>query len=277
MKRFYNRIYSDYLLRNRLYVYESILQEIVEKKYSVLTVKSFFYSLKNKSLPETFVILRHDIDTDIQTGEMFLEIERRSGLSATYYLRKTTADTQFAKKIMNSGGEVGYHFEEISELCKKNGIQTWSDVCSNIDLIQRQFKQNLLWFRRTTGSDSCTVASHGDFINRYLGISNRAFLDRALYDDCDIIGEAYDNALIQSLDYYVSDCGYPNFYKTEPFTDALKKSRRICFLTHPRHWRCSRKINTKDNVNRMVEDVLWRLRGSARNTSFPMNSRISKK
>ncbi len=37
----------------------------------------------------------------------------------------------------------------------------------------------------------------------------------------------------------------------------MKKYRVIYMLTHPRHWKNNRKVNTKDNIKRIYEGILW--------------------
>ena len=81
------------------------------------------------------------------------------------------------KIIADSGFEVGYHYEEIAEYAKKNKVKNQHDIRTNLSIIRQQFLDNLIRFRKESGVQINTCASHGDFVNRYLNITNTEILD----------------------------------------------------------------------------------------------------
>jgi hypothetical protein len=124
----------------------------------------------------------------------------------------------------------------------------------------QEFEGNLGRLERELGFKIRTVASHGDFANRKLGIQNYEILrDCALRQRLGIECEGYDPILMNFFDAYLSDGGPKRGFKRgSPFT-AIHSKRRICLLTHPRHWRTNSGVNTKNNVIRLGEEIKWRI------------------
>ena len=105
------------------------------------------------------------------------------------------------------------------------------------------------------------MASHGDFINIRLGISNDVILnDSQLREKCNITLEAYDN----SINQYVID-RHADQILLDNFSEKVKKSVYlgcpiIMALTHPRNWKVDYCANTIDNIGRLVEGIKYRVK-----------------
>lgn len=70
---------------------------------------------------EQVVILRHDIDTDIAKAVQLAELEQKCGVHSTYFVLITSdfynvfskRSAEDLQKILNSGHEIGLHFDEV--------------------------------------------------------------------------------------------------------------------------------------------------------------------
>jgi hypothetical protein len=103
-----------------------------------------------------------------------------------------------------------------------------------------------------------TVCSHGDFANRKLGIVNNMITkDIKLKEDLKIECETYDKNIMESFDIYVSDKPYPVFYTPNSIFEYIGKENIICMLSHPKQWRTSWLCNTKENIKRLYEGLVW--------------------
>jgi hypothetical protein len=255
-----NRIISDYFMKSRLKEYESILVNSLELGYKHISIYDYYIKLINNTLnDEKYFIHRHDIDTDVKTARKMFEIEKKHNIRATYYFRLSTLDFPFMKDIHNFGSEVSYHPEEISTYCKKHNLKSTDDVYKYIEEIRDDFRSNFLYIEDKLGFKLYTIAGHGDFVNRKLGITNSFLLeDIALREELGIVCEAYDSKLFDSFESYIRDLPYPIFYKPESIFNRLGKSNIICMLTHPRQWETNWIENTKDNLKRFYEGKKWR-------------------
>jgi hypothetical protein len=254
-----NRIYSDYFLPSRLGEYEKLLAIAVKENYQHLTIPEFYALAKSNSLHGKYFIHRHDIDTDVSTARELFLIEKKLSVKTSFYFRLNTIDVPLMNEIRNYGSEVGYHFEELSDFCKTNKIKSAEEAKKHYDTIRKLFAENFLALEKKCGFKIKTIASHGDFVNREIGVSNFDFITRELMDQLKIDFECYDELLIRNYGTILSDTGYPEFYKQGNPFDAIKKNdQRIYLLTHPRHWRKAIIENTSDNLTRFFQGLKYK-------------------
>lgn len=256
-----NRIYSDYLMPSRLGEYEELIVKLIKNGYKHVTFRDYKYMLKNNLLQnKKYFINRHDIDTDTDTAtaKEFFSIEKQHNVVATYYFRMCTLDFDFMKEIESYGSEVGYHFEEMAQFAKDNHIHSRDELMNGMDKIKKIFKGNFKMIENRLGVKLKTVCSHGDFINRKLNIVNNEITkDASLREELGIECEAYDKEIMNSFDVYVADRPYPAFYAPESVFEYIGKVNIICLLSHPRQWRVSPILNTKENMKRLYEEFSW--------------------
>ena len=75
----------------------------------------------NDTLPQQCVILRHDIDNDINKALKFAELEHEEGVSSTYFVLLTSdfynafsyKSTKSLTAIAELGHDIGLHFDEV--------------------------------------------------------------------------------------------------------------------------------------------------------------------
>jgi len=253
-----NRIYSDYFMPSRFNEYERIIKRLKDSGYIFVTFKEYKKLLDKDKLYGKIFINRHDIDSDIATAKEFFKIEKKYGVKASYYFRLSTLDFDFMREIEEYGSEASYHFEEIATFAKDNHIKSKNEIVKRIDNIKNIFKQNFKNIENEVGYKLETVCSHGDFVNRKLQIVNNELTkDNNLRNELGIICETYDKELMDSFDIYISDKPYPIFYTPMSIFEYINKVNIICMLTHPRQWRSSWLCNTKENLKRVYEGLIW--------------------
>lgn len=260
------KIYEDYIKRDRLPQYKNLLQIAKDNGYLMLGVADFYDMIQNLGNIQkgTKIILnRHDIDTSPRVAaEMFLiekEVYGKNG-SATYYFRNSTIDNELISAIDEYGYEAGYHYEEISDYEKKHKLKNIECIKEKLPEIRQQFLYDLENFRKSTGSNSVTVASHGDFINTKLLLQNYAILeDQATREKAGIKVEAYDRSIM--------DCVYARFadhlllgnFLNEVIDSIEQRCEIIMILSHPRNWKVDIAANTKENIKRFYQGILYRM------------------
>jgi hypothetical protein len=255
-----NRIYGDYFIPSRLDEYERLVKTSSEIGYEHTTFRNYNQKLKNGSLGnQKYFINRHDIDTDVATAKKFFEIEKKYNAKATYYFRLSTLDFEFMKEIEEYGSEASYHFEEIASYAKKNHIKSEDEIIKHLDKIKEEFKKNFQMTESKMGKIKLqTVCSHGDFANRKLGIVNNMITkDLKLREELGIECETYDKNIMESFDIYLSDGAFSLTMKAEDLINMMKDKNTVCMLTHPRQWNTSWLCNTKENLKRLYEGLVW--------------------
>lgn len=96
-------------------VYRDLLERLKKHEYRCISYDEI------PQPEEKVVILRHDIDTDIAKAVQLAELEQKCGVHSTYFVlltsdfynvfsKKSAEDLQ---KILNSGHEIGLHFDEV--------------------------------------------------------------------------------------------------------------------------------------------------------------------
>lgn len=232
--------------------YERLCKAITASKYDILTFRDFFeWNVDGDGI----ILLRHDVDRDIQHALNIAKVEYDNGIRSTYYCRpaKKVLIPGVMDTIASYGHEIGYHYETLD---KCNG---------DMDMAIRQFTGELSEFRRRY--DVKTVCMHGNPLTKH---DNRDIWKKCRLSDFDLIGEPY-----LSLDYdkfeYFSDSGRnwnvnrnkvkdtinvkkagKEIRDSNDLIDIIKTSypKNLCILTHPERW-CK---SFPDYVRRYVVD-----------------------
>lgn len=255
--------------------YRSLLQLAIAKEYSVISIRDFWNLIhKQGKLDGRYLLLRHDIDTDLETAKEFFKIERQIGVKASYYFRLKTIDIGFMRELEDVGMEAGYHYEELASFAKEKRIKDKSTIIKCLPEIKARFSENLWRLREETGLPITVVASHGDFVNRYLGIPNWIILeDKAFRLEMNIDLEVYDEDLMKFVTSRHSDTQYPTFWLPDNPCHAIEQLEPVVYvLTHPRHWRANNKENFWDDFERLSEGFKYRY-----NINLPLKTRLLKR
>ena len=239
------QLFIKYLKNNRLLEYEQIIKKALQNGYEVISLRDFV--LKNYDSSKKLFILRHDVDHFSSGTRAMFEIEKKYGVKSSFYFRNSTFEPKLMRAIEAYGSEASLHFEPVADFVKANGIKSkeelekvknWKQRCLNI------LKSDLERFRNLLGIECLTIASHGEYENRLVGIPNNYLTEsKESYKYLDIKLEAYNKDFISQISCYISDVpieinsGYR--YGVTPFEAIEKKESFILFLTHPNHWHYS--------------------------------------
>ena len=104
-----------------LTTYKKLLQELLANCYSFQTLQDFIQQPEKKT-----VILRHDVDRKPGNALVVAKIEKEGGIKASYYFRivKESYDESIIKQIAGMGHEIGYHYENLSEISRKPEVRS---------------------------------------------------------------------------------------------------------------------------------------------------------
>lgn len=93
--------------------YENMILSLKKNNYEIV-------DYKNYEGKERIVILRHDVDFSLEKALEMAELENKLNVSAIYFVLLSTdfynvaskKSIEIIKKIINSGGTIGLHFDE---------------------------------------------------------------------------------------------------------------------------------------------------------------------
>lgn len=245
-----------------LIMFELLLRSFVKQEYSFHTFELF---LAQK--PERSIIIRHDIDDSKFRALKFAEMERRLGISSSYYFRikKCSFNEDLMRRIADMGHEIGYHYEDLS---LNNG---------NFEKAIVSFEKNLNTFRKIYPVK--TICMHGRALSKY---DNRALWTKYNYRDFGIIGEPYFDLNYDKV-LYLTDTGQSwsgsrysirdkvkskydfNFHSTfDIIANIDKLPDQIMITSHPDRWAFSLfewyVINTHMKTRDRLKRILFRNR-----------------
>jgi len=235
---YYTVIMKDFTLS----AYERYLKEI---KRSFSLVLRFDEFLQKQVPPQSFCIIRHDVDRRPGNALLMAEIEKRLAVRSTYYFRVKhhAFKPDIIRRISEMGHEVGYHYECLT------------DSRGDVRAALKDFEIKLLTLREIAPVN--TISMHGSPLSRF---DNRDLWRDGKNHDLllqkhSILGEIY-----LDIDYseiaYISDTGRnwsrersnirdrvesglnPDFADGEGLLDYLKARPhpRIIMLFHPERW-----------------------------------------
>jgi hypothetical protein len=264
--RIAQRIYCDYLRTERLGELRGLIGRAVDLGYETLTLSAFAGLVDSGSAtgPERVLLLRHDIDSDVARARRIWEIERELGVVGTYFFRRATWDVPFMRELVAGGCEVGYHYEELATLVKQQGAATAGEARELIVPGRERLRAALTELRAQSAMPLDVLASHGDFANRHVDVSNVELLsDRQFRAEIGVRLEAYD--LEEHVDARASDDACPNAWQPVDPLGAIERSMPVVeLLVHPRAWGAAPAANGRADLARMTEGCLYALRRARR-------------
>ncbi|MEG1950865.1 MAG: hypothetical protein RR137_10955 [Odoribacter sp.] len=261
LRKICGRIYDDFFRGSRLELYDKMLKDAIANEYHFYTIEDFNKKIIEGSLDDTmkYAIIRHDIDTDPLTAYKLFQIERKYNIKSTYYFRLSTINKNIIAEISNFGSEVSYHYEEIASYAKSHRIKSKKEIEKYIDNIRNEFINNLLKFRTELNLPCLTIASHGDFVNKYLGITNYDLLNDVIRVENNIQLEAYDTAFMKFVTSRIADLGViDGLWTPRGFYESIATQEKVLYiLIHPRQWYSRISSNVKEELKRLYEGLKY--------------------
>jgi hypothetical protein len=209
--------------------YRALVDSIYNSTHQTVTVSEAFDS---PSSP--FVVLRHDVDRNVQRAIDMAHIEHEVGVESTFYFRNRTWNPETVTEIASMGHEIGYHYETLGD--------NKGEMAAAIE----QFENELNSYRRVVNID--TICPHGRPLSPH---RSQDILPEIELSEYDIKGDAYD--LLDKYDLiYASDTNRSWNTHSESFgpintTSDLKRffeastGENVYILAHPGRWARTRK------------------------------------
>ena len=254
------RIYNDYLMPGRWAEYRAFLSSAKANGYQFVRHQDAETTLVAAEGRLLF-FLRHDIDSDVAIAQTMFSIERELGIHSTYYFRRCTVDLDLMREIHSFGSEVGYHYEELSDHIKARGVRSREKILPEMDTIRETFLHNLKALEAALGTKVHTVASHGDWANRSIGLENTALMSDNLRAAAGIRLEAYDERFTRHLSFRASDLGQSDLWKpSSPIEATAALKPVVLVLVHPRQWQRAPISRLRMDTQRLLEGLRHRLK-----------------
>jgi hypothetical protein len=245
-----------------LSIYRDLLEVVCSSGYKTTNIRDYLLNGLNGKC----IILRHDVDREVERNLAMARLENEYGISSTYYFRHVTDVfvPDAIKEVADLGHEVGFHYEVMDKAKgdKEKALKIFDTELNDL----RKY------------ADVTTACMHG---NPLASWSNRDLWRDHDFRDFGIIGEPYF-----SLDYskilYLTDTGrtwadrnirvkdvletpvdglnvkYGKSIKsTKDVMDLIRKEdvEQICVLAHPNRW-CDDMLGwTKELVMQNVKNV----------------------
>ncbi len=229
-----------------LETYKKLLETLLKKNYKFQTFKDYL-----NHPDEKVVILRHDVDKLPNNSLKTSIIENELGIQGTYYFRivPDSFDKKIILKIHNLGHEIGYHYEDVDLVSKKDPSLLKGTLEELISESYHSFISNLNRLRELT--TITTICMHGSPTAKH---DNKIIWNKYNYKDIGIIGEPY-----LDLDFnefgYLTDTGRRwngervsvrdkvlskfnfNFKNTEDIMKNIDSlPPKIMITVHPQRW-----------------------------------------
>ena len=216
-----------------LSAYRNLLLALQKAGYCFLPfgdVRQFMLDHPHESLPDKYVMLRHDVDLRAGNSLLTAQIENKLDIRASYYFRVVEQSNQpdIIRKIALLGHEIGYHYEDMSVA---NG---------DIDKALDHFSEWLGYFRQFYPVK--TICMHGAPTSRYDG---RDLWKTKSYQEFGIIGEPYLDIDFRKV-FYLTDTGRQ--------WDGYRVSVRDKVPQQDEWTRTGRTFHTTDDIIRCLDD-----------------------
>lgn len=236
------KLFIKYLQNDRIAEYDNIIKSAKENDYEVIGLRDYIEN--NYDNTKKLFMLRHDVDHFSDGTNKMFEVEKKHGVTSSFYFRNSTYEPKLIKEIESYGSESSLHFEPIADFVKAN-----QDIKNKEDLLKTDFKKrclsilksNLERYRLLCDIPCVTIASHGERENTLVSTPNNFLTeDINTYEYLGIKLEAYNQEMISKVTCYISDSpieindGYR--YGISPLESINNDEKFIMFLSHPNHW-----------------------------------------
>lgn len=194
--------------------WEAFCKRLQENEITSITIADCF-----KRGNQRFLVLKHDVETNVNKAYELAKIENKYGHKGTYYVQAYLLDNVrnigVLKKMQEMGHEISYHYDVMDS---NKG---------NIEKAIEEFKSNITRFEEN-GFQIRTLCQHGNPLVERMGYtSNRDFFRaekvQQLYGEmCDVMVDLKLKANIE-YDYY-SDAGRKFKLIFDPITNDIVNS-----------------------------------------------------
>ena len=198
--------------------YKKSLELFIENNYEITSFEQFLKAPGKKHL-----ILRHDIDFNLNAAYRMALIDHKLGIKSTFFLRvcangyslSSAPSIRIVKELIDMGHELNLHLDSGME-------EIWS--CSLEDSIDRQFKL----FEASTGFKAKGFSTHMPAVQGGLEYCN------AIVEKFSLNYHAYEKQFTSGQFKYISDS--MKMWREKPLVEFIDNVNKIQLLIHPIWW-----------------------------------------
>lgn len=196
--------------------FNHLLLALLKRGYHFLRYKDYQSTTVNLQSSivnhHSTILFRHDVDRLPQNALQTAKIEYELGIKGTYYFRivPKSYNIKIMQQIANLGHEIGYHYEDLDLILKKNKIlkmklfmekseanKSKILISQLIDLAYESFCKNLEILRQNF--DIKTICMHGSPLSP---LDNKLIWTKYNYKKLGILGEPYLDIDWTNFEYY---------------------------------------------------------------------------
>ena len=236
--------------------YNELCSAIFESKYRSKTMIDYL----NENPQGNVIILRHDVDSRIESALKLAQIERNYSLNATYYFRADAISRpDIVKNVADLGHEVGYHYE-VMDTAKGNyeeAIKIFKDTLEKFRSIA-EIKTICMHGTPFSPYDNLALWKHYDFND--FGITGEGYLsidfNKILYF-CDT-SRSWNGTKYKVKDVVQTSTSYLEKIKnTDDLINLIKngEKKQLYISTHPARWKEKTSDSIKDIMHQKVKNV----------------------
>lgn len=190
--------------------YKTLIRTVQQSFNGQVFTFADFLSVFEK--PDSFCIIRHDVDRNHSAALRMAASEAELGIQTSYYFR--AKDQDFNKKairrIDNLGHEVGFHYESLATARGnyKNALSDFKKCVRNFQII----------------AEISTISMHGSPLSEYNNLDLWHKFDRSkIFDELDLIGD-----VVLDIDYsdiaFITDTGRNWYSQKGNLRDKVRSS-----------------------------------------------------
>ena len=203
---------DDFTLKN----YKRCIELSLKNSYKFITMNNFF-SQENLNEHEKQIILRHDVDTQLDVAVKKAKIEKDLGVKSTYFIRLHShsynplclKDYNKIIKIIHYGHEIGLHYE--SDFYCYTSKEALYLLNKEVEILNDFFNINVK-----------TICPHEPTRTNLFYLAGTS------------LNQAYDNNLLSKFKY-ISDSSCR--WRDGSFYENIKEDhQKLYILTHPYWW-----------------------------------------
>jgi len=143
--------------------WEKFCRELAHKNVHSITARD----VAEKKTADTYIVLKHDVETNVAKAYAMAKIEQKYEHRGTYYVQayllEDVQNVSLLRQMSDMGHEISYHYD-VMDLCK-----------GNLEKAIKAYQKNVALFERN-GFEIKTVCQHGNPVVERVGYtSNRDF------------------------------------------------------------------------------------------------------
>jgi hypothetical protein len=251
-KKGVSRLDFDFTLKK----YNELCSAISESDYTAKTMISYLTEKHSGKV----IVLRHDVDSRIDSALKLAQIEKKYSLNATYYFRANAISRpDIVKSVASLGHEIGYHYE-VMDTAKGNheeAIKLFREILGKFREIS-DIRTICMHGTPASPYDNLALWKHYDF--RDFGITGEGYLsinfDKILYF-CDT-SRSWKGTRYKVKDVVQADRSYLEDIKsTDDLINLINKGvkNQLYISTHPARWKEKKSESIKDILYQKVKNV----------------------